>query len=80
MLQILMNPVNMLTYIFFQIIFMGMPSATHKTILLNSDLENIWKIDIKIKIMSEKILKCKCLEKSENAFQKPTSTEFRMIS
>ena len=29
-------------------------SATHKTIILDSDLENVWKINIKIKIISEK--------------------------
>ena len=51
-----MNPVNMPTYIFFiQIIFTGMPLSTQETIILNSDLENVWKIDIKIMIMSEKI-------------------------
>ena len=63
--QILMNPLNMLTYIyFFQIIFTGMPSASHKTIL-NNDLENVWKIDIKIKMSEKKhTFLSKCLEKS----------------
>ena len=29
--------------------------ATHKTVILDSDLENVWKINIKIKIISEKV-------------------------